>query len=178
MIRFIAGSAQAYELMEGLIQQHFPDLKKAKILVLFDRKKRVHGNKLVLARMMRSNDLIRRLTDQIEPEGYDYVMFLDKVIFDTASEIDKTRLIRHELRHAFVEYRAKNPYKLIPHDIEDFEAEIALNKDDVGWAKRAASLAMQIYDEDEEQDLDDGRLDADIPQPDDKGKIIYKIKRN
>jgi hypothetical protein len=151
MHRFIDGSEEANELTKEVREQYFPNLEKAFIKVLFDTKMRKKGNKLVLGRMLKCNDLIRKLTDTQVEDGCDYIMFLDQVVFENISREDKIRLIRHELRHCkaydTVKEGERPKYKLVPHDIEDFVIEIELNKDNVGWASNAVQLATDIYDQ-------------------------------
>lgn len=144
--RYARGSEEANKLVKQAIKQWFPALEPAIVQILFDTKKRMKGNKLILGQIRRANDLIRRLTDDICEEGCDYIMFLDRVVFENISKQDKMRLVRHELRHCKVEGTPEKPkYKVVPHDIEDFEIEIELNKDNVGWAREAAQMALEIY---------------------------------
>lgn len=146
--RFIEGTQEAVDLMNQIREEHFPMLKDANIKILFDTKMRSKGGKMVLGRILKANDLIRRLTDNIAEEGCDYIMFLDEVVFENIERDDKIRLIRHELRHCRVLGTEEKPkYKVTPHDIEDFVIEIELNKDKIDWAKRAAELASTIYDQ-------------------------------
>jgi hypothetical protein len=145
--RFESASKEAVDLMEQVRGQWFPDLKDARIRVLFDTKKRTKGPMIVLGRMMKANDLIRRLTEQFAPGGVDYVLFLDKVAFIHMDHDDRIRLIRHELRHCKYNPFANNVWQLIPHDIEDFQVEIAMNKSAAGWATRIAKITADIYEQ-------------------------------
>jgi hypothetical protein len=128
----------------------FPELVNAKILVLFDLKKRGSKGMVVLARIMKANDLIRHLTTDNKGliEGYDYIITIDKVFWDNTADHDRERVIRHELRHTYFDIDAEdNPYKLIDHDITDFYAEVELNRNDPKWRERCASLTSDIYDQ-------------------------------
>lgn len=139
---------ETYEIMGETIQERMPELTNAKIKILFCLKKRSSGGKMVLGKMQKANNLIKHLTahEVGEDEGYDYVMTLDKVAYDLMEREDKIRLIRHELRHCFVDNDSEsNPYKVIGHDIEDFLEEIELNRDDTGWATRCAASAESEY---------------------------------
>lgn len=152
MIRFVETNEEAYNIMKGVIDEHFPELADATIKILFDTKKRTYGDKIVLGRISSANDLVRRLTDDVSEDGCDYIMFLDQVAFEAIPEIDKIRLIRHELRHCKVSVGSESiKYSILPHDIEDFVAEVELNKEDPGWAARAVTLASDIYAQMEEQ---------------------------
>ena len=151
MNRFINGSDEARETLSSVREQWFPMLDKAIIKVLFDTKKRTSGGKIVLGRILKANDLIRRLTDDLAEEGCDYILFLDQIAFENIPDEDKIRLVRHELRHCrVIETPKAIKYKIIPHDIEDFQIEIELNKDNIGWAKNAVQLVSDIYEQVEE----------------------------
>jgi hypothetical protein len=148
MIRFIEASPEAYEVMNTIIDKHFPELREATIKILFDTKKKVNGGKIVLGQMSKANDLVRRLTDNLADEGCDYIMFLDQIAFENIPVDDKVRLVRHELRHCQVhDTDVKRVFNLAPHDIEDFRVEVELNKDNVGWAENAVTLVSDIYDQ-------------------------------
>lgn len=135
-------------LLRQIRSRHFPELVNAEIGVLFDLKKRRSGGMIVMARIIKANDLIRHLSDKFIAEGYDYIITLDKVCWQNISETDKERLIRHELRHTYFDIDSdSDPYKLIDHEITDFYAEVEMNSDDPRWRERCASLASDIYDQ-------------------------------
>lgn len=139
---------ETYEIMNEVIQEHMPELVNAKIKILFCMKKRSSGGKMVLGKMQKANNLIKHLTAREvgEDEGYDYVMTLDKVVYDLMEREDKIKLIRHELRHCDIDVDSEtNPYKVRGHDIEDFLEEIDLNGEDAGWANRCAAAAESEY---------------------------------
>lgn len=141
---------EAEPLLRKVRNDHFPELVNADILILFDLKKRGSKGMVVLARIMKANDLIRHLTtnEKSVAEGYDYIITIDKVFWDNTAEADRERVIRHELRHTFFDIDAEeNPYKLIDHDITDFYAEVEMNRDDPRWRERCASLTKDIYDQ-------------------------------
>lgn len=149
MIRY-EDAPETEALLHKIRFEHFPELVNAKILVLFDLKKRGSKGMVCLARIMKANDLIRHLTtdDKALAEGYDYIITIDKVFWDNAGNEDRARVIRHELRHTFYDIESKSdPYKLIDHDITDFYAEVEMNQDDPRWRMRCASLVVDIYDQ-------------------------------
>lgn len=131
----------------------FTALQGAEIKIIFDLKKRTSGGKIVLGRMKKANELEKHLTaDAIgNGEGCDYIMYLDKKAWDLADEDQRTKLVRHELRHCNVDIdSATNPYKVKGHDIEDFEEEIRLNADNPGWASQLAEVVELSYQQDRE----------------------------
>ncbi len=146
--RFIHADQETLDLVSEVKAQYFPNLVEtgAKILVLLDTKMRRKGDRVVLGRMQKANDLVRRLTDHIDDEGCDFILYLDAIAINNIPREDKIRLIRHELRHCHVAGTEIKPvFQVKPHDIEDFIVEIELNKDKVGWARDAAEMIEIIY---------------------------------
>jgi hypothetical protein len=44
----------------------------------------------------------------------------------------------------------KDPFKLRPHEVEDFFEEIDLNASDPRWSERVATMAEALYDQEKE----------------------------
>lgn len=177
--RFVEGSKEAEEVLERVKKEWFPVLEPATIKVLFDTKLRKRGGKIVLGRILKANDLIRRLTDNLAEEGCDYILFLDEVAFTNISPEDKVRLVRHELRHGKVLGSIEKPkYRILPHDIEDFVIEIELNKDNVDWASKAAQLVSDIYDQFEDQKKEqEEKKDIPVPEPPKAKRTLKKEQK-
>ena len=152
-IRYEEASTEFVNVFNEVRDRYFPELVNAKIKLLFDTKIRKKGGQIVLGRIQKSNDLIRKLTvtEARGNEGYDYVITLDKKAFDNVGHDDRVRIIRHELRHTHVDSEAKKPYKLVDHDITDFVQEVSLNNDDPGWARRVSTLTSDIYEQERDQ---------------------------
>lgn len=152
-MRFEEVTKEELALMEDLRKEYFEDTKQAKVKLLFDVQKRSSKGKLVLGRCKRTDDLIRHLTQE-EAEtmrGYDFIISLDKKAWtEAASDEDKVRVLRHELRHIEYDPDNKDFFVLRPHDIEDFSAEIELNMDDVKWAETLAGKTMALYEAEKE----------------------------
>ena len=147
MSRFASVTQDVKDMIRAVRAEHFPELRNAEILVLFDKKKRMSGGALVLGRIQKTNDLIKKLSDEVVDEGYDYIMYLDKKMWEVSAEMDRERVIRHEFRHCFVDLDARGtPYKLIGHTIEDFYEEVELNDDDPRWRLRLGEITYAAYD--------------------------------
>ncbi len=149
-IRYEEVPDYALGLLSTVRERYFPELRNAKIKLLFDTKKRRSGAQMVLGRIMKTNDLLRHLTkDDIEAvEGYDYIIALDKLCWDNISDTDRIRILRHELRHTYIDLDSvTNPYKLQNHSILDFYEEVELNKDDPRWRERVATLVEAVYEQ-------------------------------
>jgi hypothetical protein len=152
-LRFEDVSDRVLEMLKEVRVRHFPELKNAKIKVLFDLKKRKSGGRIVLGRIMKTNDLIRHLTkNEVEVmEGYDYIITLDKTCWDHIPDEDRTRILRHELRHTCFDIEAENdPYKLLSHSVSDFYEEVEINQNDPRWRERVGTLTEDIYDQEKE----------------------------
>ena len=145
-------SSDVMDLFKKVKDEHFPDLVNAKILILSCNKKRKHQGNIVLGSLSRPNELVKFLTKDQEPdEGYDYIMILDKYLIDACDKEDLEKVVRHELRHAYVDIETeKNPYKIVGHSYEDFVEEVELNKDYPNWAQRAALVVDTCYENEDE----------------------------
>jgi hypothetical protein len=158
-LRYEEVTEEVMDLLKEVRSEHFPELKNAKIKVLFDLKKRSSGGRITLGRIMKTNDLLRLLTiDRVDPvEGYDYIITLDRICWDMIERADRVRILRHELRHAYFDIDSEeNPYKLVDHSILDFYEELDANKDDPRWRERVGSLIEGIYEQ-KKDDLAEGR---------------------
>ena len=153
-IRYEEVTDDVRSLLDKVLADHFGELKNAKIIALFDLKKRVSGGLIVLGHIKKTNDLIRHLTreDASSAEGYDYIITIDKKGWESIDDRDRVRLLRHELRHTYFDIDAtENPYKLLDHSISDFYEEIELNKDDPKWRQRVATMLADIYEQKKEE---------------------------
>ena len=152
-LRYEEVNEEVMSVLKEVKSEYFPELKNAKIKVLFDIKKRKTGGMVILARIMKTNDLLRHLTiDEADAmEGYDYIITLDKTCWDSIIRDDKIRIVRHELRHACFDIESEeNPYKLLDHSISDFYEEVEYNKDDPRWRERLATVVEDIYEQKKE----------------------------
>lgn len=158
MNRYEEVTDSVLDALREVRREFFPELVNAKIKVLYDTKKRVHAGKIVLACILKPNDLIKHLTTDEKvglEEGYDYIIVLDKLCWENSYVLDRERILRHELRHTFFDIEAENnPYKLIDHDITDFYAEVELNAADPRWHQRLASLTADIYEQKKDEAKD------------------------
>jgi hypothetical protein len=141
--RYQPVSDEVYEVLQEIRNNVFPELGNAKIMCVFDTKKKERSGKLVLADIKKCGEFEKYLTsdNDTDYEGFDYIIRINQKAWELASPENKTRLIRHELRHTIVDNDAKKPYKLRGHSIEDFYSEVELNRDDPRWAE---SLTMQV----------------------------------
>ncbi len=151
MNRYEDVSEYVTALVDRVQTQWFPELARARFKILFDTKRRKSRGNWILARIQRTNEILRHLTkEEARSEvGFDYLLYLDKALWEAIEEKDRIRIVRHELRHCFYDLESKgSPYKLVGHDVEDFLSEIDLNKDDPRWRERCAAVAASLYDTD------------------------------
>lgn len=153
MSRFEDVTQDVVTKAQEIINNHFPTLRTAKILYIFDAKKRVSKGKVVLAQIRRPNDLVKYLTMDLtnDAEGMDYIVAIDKLVWRYASDEDKVRLLRHEFRHTLYD-SDKDKYKLVGHSVEDFYEEIDLNRDDPQWARKLVEKIQLIYEQQEDNE--------------------------
>ena len=148
MSRYLPAPEEVTTLLNKIIEEHFPELESCHIMVLMDTKKRKSKGRYVFASIKKMSECERFLSsDNFVTEGYDYLMFVDNNMWENITTEDKTRVLRHELRHCFVDHEAKQPYKVQDHDIQDFREEIRLNQDDPDWDVRVADIMESIYEE-------------------------------
>ena len=102
---------------------------------------------IILARIVKTNDLTRHLTiDESGSDlGYDYIVFFDKLLWNHTEDIDRNRLMRHELRHTDISVD-DSKFKIRSHTIEDFYSEVELNRDDPRWRQRLGDMLVARYE--------------------------------
>ena len=149
MTRFTDIDDGLVEVFLNVLEERFPSLIQLKIKLIFDTKKRVKQGKVCLATTELANDKIKYFSkDTIALEGYDVVIAFDRKAWELADEINKKRIMSHELRHIFI--TEKDEVKLLPHDVSDFVAEQKLNKAEPDWAIKLVQLVDDIYEQEEE----------------------------
>lgn len=132
--------------IKKVIKEQFPLLDELLFLVFFDHKKRMSGNKFVLARVKKAGDEIRALTEEeFEPNGVHVVFFFDYSLFRLIDTKDKKRIIYHELCHVVPSEKDDASFNVVPHDFEGFYSEIDYNNDDPDWSKRLAGVLEEYH---------------------------------
>ncbi len=146
-LRYEDAPEHAYKLLQKCIKEHFPEIGQVKVLILMDTKKRESQSMIVLARIIKTNELTRHLTiDESGSDlGYDYIVFFDKLLWNHTKDIDRNRLMRHELRHTDISVD-DSKLKIRAHTIEDFHSEVELNKDDPRWRQRLGDMLFARYE--------------------------------
>ena len=133
-----------------VIDTHFTDLANVKVKFLFDTKKATRNGRIALGKCQKPNELTKHFTipEAKNDEGYQYVITLDKLAYNNMPDVDRIRLIRHELRHILAVRNDETgdvKCKIMPHNIDDFVEEVMLNDDDPEWAKRIGKMVGLLY---------------------------------
>ena len=146
MARFENDDGSLKRVCNEVISKYFPNFSDlmVKVKLIFDTKKVTRHGKIVLGSCKLTNEMLKYLTEAEIEEGYDYFIIINKKAWELADKKDKIRLLRHELRHIFID--EKGNFKVAPHDIEDFSEEIELNKDNPNWALNLALMVEAAYD--------------------------------
>jgi hypothetical protein len=149
MNRYEDATEDFYEMFLDILENKFPSIQYLKFKLLFDNKRRINKGKLALATVELANEKIKFFSkDKIAVDGYDYIVTADKKAWELSGKDDRSRIIRHELNHVFVDEQDK--CKLVGHEIEDFYTELEANADDPEWRRRLAILVNDVYDQEKD----------------------------
>ena len=149
-MRYVEASTDVYDILHEVIDDRFNTFSSLTFKLLFDTKKKLSRGKIVLATTEVVNDKVRFLSISNDtPDGYDYIIIIDQVAWEYASNDDKKRLISHELNHVFIDEKGK--LRVVGHDVEDFQLEINRNIDNADWAYNLSTLVSSIYDQKDDQ---------------------------
>ncbi len=149
-MRYEDASENLVEVYLQVAEERFPTTcANLNIKLMFDTKRRVRQGRLVLASIEIASEKIKYFTkNDVNVDGVDYVLTVDRKAWELSDDKNKVRLLSHELRHVFVDEEGRR--KLVPHDIEDFSAEVKLNTDDPDWAIKLVTLVVDIYEQEKE----------------------------
>lgn len=162
---FSKADSSVYQEFLDLVEKVFPELSSFSFGLLFRNKiKKSRGN-LILAEICLPSKLMSYFAKNEAGNPYDYLMIIDEMAWACAKPMERTRIVRHELRHVFVDEKG-NP-KLIDHDFADFHVEVELNKDCPMWASNLAEVVVAGYKQvkDGQKDPRTNRADAEDLKP-------------
>jgi hypothetical protein len=149
MFRYEEADDALVEMFLNVVEKWFPMYQNLKFKLIYDTKKRMRQNKITFATMELASEKIKFFSkDDVAVEGYDYILTMDKKAWELANDVNRERLIRHELRHVFIEESGK--LKIMAHDVEDFREEIKLNTEDPDWGFKLAILVNDVYEQEKE----------------------------
>lgn len=148
--RYRPADKKAYRYVKQLIDKHFTEeTKKAIFLILLDSKKVTKDGRPVLARIKKANEEIRTLTaDENNPEGVDYIIYVDECLYSNTVAKDLRRVFFHELNHIEINEEKEERRKRFStkgHEFEGFYRELDYNEDDLEWSQRLINELMSIH---------------------------------
>ena len=153
MSRFEDAPMQTTEFVEDVMEKNFPALQGANIKVMYDNKKRKSGSRYVFARIKKTNDELKAFAINEAGLAYDYIMFLDHLLWDAIQPEDRDKLVFHELCHCVTDFESNtDQYKIQDHEIQTFYAEIDYTKDDPRWTERVGVICQSVHDPEAEVD--------------------------
>lgn len=145
MSRFEEASPETVNLVRDVMEESFPELQTARMVVLYDTKKRKSGGKFVIGRMKKTNDELKAFATDPSGDSYDYIMFLDKLVFEAVDENDKKYIIFHELCHCQIDLDSSDQFKIKDHEIQTFYSEMEYTKDNPRWLERVSAIAESLH---------------------------------
>ena len=150
MSRFEEATSDVIDKVQEVIRSKFPSLSGVNIEIVMDTKKRKSGGGYVLVKLDKSSPILRHISaDNSNPDGVDYILYLDKSVYIEMSDRDKIRVIAHGLYHSECDFEKEIPYGVRKPTVQTFYEEIADNSDDDRWAERLDLMAESIYDRDD-----------------------------
>jgi hypothetical protein len=149
--RFEEAVSEVTDKVQEVIRNKFPQLNGCNIEVVMDTKKRKSGGKFVLVKLDKTSPIIRHISaTNANPEGTDYILYLDQKVYNEMSDTDRERIISHGLYHADCDFEKEIPYGVRKPTVQTFYEEIADNDDDARWAERLDLMAEGVYEREEE----------------------------
>lgn len=154
--RFEEATTDVKNKVQEVIRAKFPVLNGCNIEVVMDLKKRKTGGKFQLVKLDKASPILRHISaDNTNPDGVDYILYLDKTVYVELTDRDRERLIAHGLYHSDCNFEKDVPYLIRKPTVQTFYEEIADNQDDDRWAERLDLMAESVYDRDAEATQDD-----------------------
>jgi len=151
--RFEEATSDVTNKVQEVIRSKFPSLGGANIEVVMDTKKRKTGGKYVLVKLDKTSPIVRHISaDNTNPDGVDYILYIDKTVYTELSDKDRERIIAHGLYHADCDFEKEMPYNVRKPTVQTFYEEISDNSDDERWAERLDLMAESIYDREDESE--------------------------
>ena len=147
------------ELFNEIKTEHFMDLRDAEFQVIFRTKRKGNDDNLVVAEICKLNNIAKFLSTQI-PEVDDclnYIIVIDKNVWNCLEDEDKFRVLFHELCHCDVQFKDDGTinYGLRDYTIKSFFEAVSMEQREGGdpkWKDRVSMVGVSIYDEIKERE--------------------------
>lgn len=149
--RFEEATQDVVNKVQEVIRGKFPSLNGCNIEVVMDLKKRKSGGQYTLVKLDKASPILRHISaDNANPDGVDYILYLDKTVYNEMSDRDRERVIAHGLYHTDCDFEKEIPYNTRKPTVQTFYEEIHDNQDDDRWAERLDLMAEGIYEREAE----------------------------
>lgn len=146
-----------------MVEKVFPELSGYSFGLLFREKIKKGRGRVTLAEICLPSKLLSYYARNSQGNPYDFLMVIDEMVWAVADEDDRIRIVRHELRHVYIDEKGK--CRLVGHDFEDFHEEVRLNADKPDWAARLVKITDAGYKQVKDGG-NDPRVDRrDAPEP-------------
>ena len=151
MSRFEEAVTEVTDKVQYVVRNKFPQLNGCNIEVVMDTKKRKSGGRYTLVKLDKASPIMRHISaDNTNPDGVDYILYLDKTVYNEMSDLDRGRIIAHGLYHAECDFEKEIPYLVRKPTVQTFYEEISDNEDDARWAERLDLMAEGVYEREAE----------------------------
>ena len=145
MSQFRKADSTVYSVFLDMIEKTFPELTGYSFGLLYREKIKKSKGGVVLAEVCRPGKLLSYFAKNDAGKPFDFLIVVDEMVWVCASEQDRIRIMRHELRHIHIS--DKGAIMLRGHDFQDFYVEVDLNADDPSWAQKLVEVTMAGYDQ-------------------------------
>jgi len=159
MSDFQKADSSVYTTFLSLIEKTFPELSGYSFGLLFKQTAKKSRGRMTLAYVTQPTKLMSFFAKDDKGNPFDVLMVVDEMVWACASDEDRIRLIRHELRHCRV--NDKGNLGMVDHDFQDFYEEVELNADNPHWASKLAEVATAGY-----KQVKDGQKDPRLDRRD------------
>lgn len=138
MSQFRKADSTVYSVFLDMIEKTFPELTGYSFGLLYREKIKKSKGGVVLAEVCRPGKLLSYFAKNDAGKPFDFLIVVDEMVWVCASEKDRIRIMRHELRHIHIS--DKGAIMLRGHDFQDFYVEVDLNADDPSWAQKLVEV--------------------------------------
>jgi hypothetical protein len=144
--RYELASSDVFTLLKKVRTKWFSEFKDAKVGVFFDLKERTVNDATILARIIHKGLFSRYLPRSLASlyDGQDYIITFDKVCWENTTTEERTKILRHELRH--IGRCEDGSLGIVDHDVEDFMCEIIENVLHLDWDQKVGERVREVYD--------------------------------
>lgn len=139
-------ASETMPLIEEIMQKYFPSYDLGLLRPYFYYKEKKIKGRTAMAYIRRSTEFEKCL---LKSKDIEYILMLDGNIWPELHDEDRKRLVRHELRHIYIDFdkEGEPKYGISDHDLIDFRDDYKLEHgvDYEDPFLRASNTAMEVY---------------------------------